>query len=73
VPGGDDIMLMYQSSSFHDALYLRRLLGLRRAPEFERWLQRARLVDADGALLPQGPQPEMMQRLLARLPAQAAP
>jgi ethanolamine ammonia-lyase large subunit len=38
VPGGDDIMLGYQSTSFHDALYLRELLGVRPAPEFERWL-----------------------------------
>jgi ethanolamine ammonia-lyase large subunit len=40
VPGGDDIMLSYQTSSFHDALYLRRALHLRPAPEFEVWLQR---------------------------------
>jgi ethanolamine ammonia-lyase large subunit len=40
VPGGDDIMLSYQSSSFHDALYLRRALHLRPAPEFEVWLER---------------------------------
>jgi ethanolamine ammonia-lyase large subunit len=39
VPGGDDIMLNYQSTSFHDALYLRRILNLRPAPEFEQWLQ----------------------------------
>ena len=39
VPGADDVMLNYQSTSFHDALYLRRLLGLRPAPEFEAWLQ----------------------------------
>ena len=38
VPGADDIMLNYQSTSFHDALYLRRLLGLRPAPEFEAWM-----------------------------------
>jgi ethanolamine ammonia-lyase large subunit len=38
VPGADDIMLNYQSTSFHDALYVRRLLGLRPAPEFEAWL-----------------------------------
>jgi ethanolamine ammonia-lyase large subunit len=38
VPGADDIMLNYQSTSFHDALYLRRLLNLRPAPEFEAWL-----------------------------------
>jgi ethanolamine ammonia-lyase large subunit len=39
VPGADDVMLNYQSTSFHDALYVRRLLGLRPAPEFEDWLQ----------------------------------
>ena len=38
VPGADDIMLQYQSTSFHDALYLRATLGLRPAPEFEQWL-----------------------------------
>jgi ethanolamine ammonia-lyase large subunit len=38
VPGADDVMLNYQSTSFHDALYLRRVLGLRPAPEFEDWL-----------------------------------
>jgi ethanolamine ammonia-lyase large subunit len=38
VPGADDVMLHYQSTSFHDALYLRRVLGLRAAPEFESWL-----------------------------------
>ena len=37
VPGADDVMLNYQSTSFHDALYLRQLLGLRPAPEFEAW------------------------------------
>jgi len=41
VPGADDIMLNYQSTSFHDALYVRKLLGLRPAPEFEAWLARA--------------------------------
>jgi ethanolamine ammonia-lyase large subunit len=39
VPGADDIMLQYQSTSFHDALYLRSTLGLRPAPEFEAWLR----------------------------------
>jgi ethanolamine ammonia-lyase large subunit len=39
VPGADDVMLNYQSTSFHDALYLRRTLGLRPAPEFEAWLE----------------------------------
>ena len=52
VPGADDIMLNYQSTSFHDALYLRELLGLRRAPEFEAWLQRMDIADAAGRLRP---------------------
>jgi ethanolamine ammonia-lyase large subunit len=39
VPGADDVMLNYQSTSFHDALYLRRVLDLRPAPEFEAWMQ----------------------------------
>jgi ethanolamine ammonia-lyase large subunit len=39
VPGADDVMLNYQSTSFHDALYLRKVLGLRPAPEFEAWLE----------------------------------
>jgi len=38
VPGADDVMLNYQSTSFHDALYLRRVMGLKAAPEFEAWL-----------------------------------
>jgi ethanolamine ammonia-lyase large subunit len=42
VPGADDIMLNYQSTSFHDAQYLRTLLGLRPAPEFEAWLDQSR-------------------------------
>ena len=45
VPGADDIMLNYQSTSFHDALYVREALGLRRAPEFEAWLARLGLAD----------------------------
>ncbi len=40
VPGADDVMLHYQSTSFHDALYVRQVLGLRPAPEFEAWLER---------------------------------
>jgi ethanolamine ammonia-lyase large subunit len=50
VPGADDIMLNYQSTSFHDALYLRDTLGLRPAPEFEAWLQSMGIVDAAGCL-----------------------
>ncbi|GAB3948572.1 ethanolamine ammonia-lyase subunit EutB [Spirosoma harenae] len=48
VPGADDIMLNYQSTSFHDALYLRRVLGLRPAPEFDEWLLRQGIMDAQG-------------------------
>ena len=40
VPGADDVMLNYQSTSFHDALYLREVMGLKRAPEFEEWFER---------------------------------
>jgi ethanolamine ammonia-lyase large subunit len=43
VPGADDIMLNYQSTSFHDALYLRSVLGLRPAPEFEQWMESGRV------------------------------
>jgi ethanolamine ammonia-lyase large subunit len=50
VPGADDVMLAYQSSSFHDALYLRRVLGLRPAPEFETWLNRMGIFDGRNAL-----------------------
>lgn len=52
IPGADDIMLNYQSTSYHDALYARRLLGKRHAPEFETWLQKMNLIDTDGNLLP---------------------
>ncbi len=50
VPGADDVMLGYQSTSFHDALYLRQILGLKRAPEFEAWLERMGITDAAGHL-----------------------
>ena len=50
VPGADDIMLQYQSTSFHDALYLRTALQLRRAPEFEQWLINMRVTRRGGAL-----------------------
>jgi ethanolamine ammonia-lyase large subunit len=46
VPGADDVMLNYQSTSFHDALYVRDLFGLKRAPEFDDWLYRIGLADA---------------------------
>jgi ethanolamine ammonia-lyase large subunit len=52
VPGADDVMLGYQSTSFHDALYVREVMGLKRAPEFEAWLARMGVTGADGRLLP---------------------
>jgi ethanolamine ammonia-lyase large subunit len=51
VPGADDVMLNYQSTSFHDALYVREALGLRPAPEFEAWLVKMGLFDTTGRLL----------------------
>lgn len=48
VPGTDDIMLNYQSTSFHDALYLRKVLGKKPAPEFEAWLQKMGIIDGKG-------------------------
>ena len=50
VPGADDIMLNYQSTSFHDALYVRRLLGLKPAPEFAAWLERMGIIDETTSL-----------------------
>jgi ethanolamine ammonia-lyase large subunit len=50
VPGAGDVMLNYQSTSFHDQLYVREVLGLKRAPEFEDWLRRIGLTDPDGRL-----------------------
>jgi ethanolamine ammonia-lyase large subunit len=44
IPGSDDIMLSYQSTSFHDALYVKRVLGLKAAPEFEQWLQKMNIM-----------------------------
>ena len=51
VPGADDVMLGYQSTSYHDALYVRAALGLRPAPEFEAWLQGLGMMDDDGSVL----------------------
>jgi ethanolamine ammonia-lyase large subunit len=54
VPGADDVMLNYQSTSFHDALYARSVLGLQRAPEFEAWLESMGICDRSGDLLGAG-------------------
>jgi ethanolamine ammonia-lyase large subunit len=53
VPGSDDIMLNYQSTSFHDALYIRNVLGLRPAPEFEHWLIKQGMMDNNGMIITQ--------------------
>jgi len=50
IPGADDVMLNYQSTSFHDQLYVREVLGLKRAPEFAAWLERFGIAGADGRL-----------------------
>jgi ethanolamine ammonia-lyase large subunit len=50
VPGADDVMLNYQSTSFHDALYVRQVLGLRPAPEFEQWLIKHQIFTADNQM-----------------------
>ncbi len=55
IPGADDIMLNYQSTSFHDAAWVRRILGRRPAPEFEAWLEGMGICGRDGGLLPPGP------------------
>lgn len=52
VPGADDIMLNYQTTSFHDILYLRKLLGLKAAPEFEKWLKTMNIMDNSGQVQP---------------------
>jgi ethanolamine ammonia-lyase large subunit len=51
VPGSDDVMLHYQSTSYHDVAFVRQLLGLRPAPEFDQWLQQQGIVDASGQLV----------------------
>jgi ethanolamine ammonia-lyase large subunit len=65
VPGADDVMLNYQSGSFHDALYLRSTFGLRAAPEFEAWLERMEMTDRQGRIRELAPQDGAMRRLLA--------
>ena len=66
VPGADDVMLNYQSTSFHDALYVRDLFGLRRAPEFDDWLFRTGLAGADFRIAGNaGLLPEFASRLIA--------
>jgi ethanolamine ammonia-lyase large subunit len=65
VPGADDIMLGYQSTSFHDALAMRDLFGRRPAPEFEAWLTREGVTDEAARIRPRA----LPQRFRALLPA----
>jgi ethanolamine ammonia-lyase large subunit len=65
VPGADDVMLNYQSTSFHDAAVLRQLLGLRHAPEFEAWLARVGIADGAGQLLPAPAQRRLLLEAVA--------
>ncbi|GAB40166.1 MULTISPECIES: ethanolamine ammonia-lyase subunit EutB [Gordonia] len=65
VPGADDIMLGYQSLSFHDVLYLRDVLGLRAAPEFEEWMQTIGMADDGGHVVPLDPQTSALRGLAA--------
>jgi ethanolamine ammonia-lyase large subunit len=67
VPGADDVMLGYQSTSFHDALAVRELLGLRPAPEFEAWLEGQGILDRARRVRPPEPAalPAKLRRLLA--------
>lgn len=67
VPGSDDIMLNYQSTSFHDALYLRRVLGLRAAPEFEAWLKQMEIYRHDEQLNLHDALPSGFETALRRL------
>ena len=67
VPGADDVMLNYQSTSFHDALFARKLLGRRRAPEFEAWLHAMGITDEQGALRPVTAMPALAQAMSTKL------
>ncbi len=68
VPGSDDVMLNYQTTSFHDALYVRRVLGLRPAPEFEDWLARMGICAAgEGRVALADALPDPFRRAVAQL------
>ena len=71
IPGSDDIMLNYQTTSFHDALYARRALGLRPAPEFERWLDRMGVFEDVAAMRPSRDVPAAFAPSLDRISTEA--
>ena len=68
IPGSDDIMLNYQTTSFHDALYVRRVLDKRPAPEFEQWLTRMQIFQDGAGKVPADGLPEAFRKSLASLP-----
>jgi ethanolamine ammonia-lyase large subunit len=72
IPGADDVMLNYQSTSFHDALYLRETLGLRPAPEFERWLIDMRVLAEGGLRLTQDRRSPLLAGTRSLLPQHGA-
>ena len=68
IPGSDDIMLNYQTTSFHDALYARQTLGLKPAPEFEQWLAKTGIfTQPDGRVLFGNNLPPAFRQALAQL------
>lgn len=67
IPGGDDIMLNYQTTSFHDALYIRQVLKKRPAPEFESWLQRMNIFNEENTLLVGNELPPTFGKILTHL------
>jgi ethanolamine ammonia-lyase large subunit len=67
IPGLDDIMLNYQTTSFHDALYVRRVLGHKPAPEFEAWLQKMHIFSADEQFRLNAALPVAFRKALLRL------
>jgi ethanolamine ammonia-lyase large subunit len=64
VPGADDVMLNYQSLSYHDILYLRSTFGVKAAPEFEDWLEKMDMLDRAGRVRLPSPQNKVLHRLL---------
>jgi len=61
IPGADDIMLGYQSTSFHDIIATRKMLGKKPAPEFEKWLEDMKLFNRDGRILQASPTHALMK------------
>jgi ethanolamine ammonia-lyase large subunit len=71
IPGADDIMLNYQTTSFHDTLYIRKVLGLKAAPEFEQWLKKMNIMDSNGQVQPVTAAHNMLQNMPKHLLAAA--